>query len=367
MRLSLALLATALALTLAAGALGLPGDPPVVPLTPADGAVLPAAATGIPVSFACPAYTVEIYGETSSRGDYEDYDVRFSDGPALGPDGRLATHPFGSDASAFQSPADPATCTAKLDTYDSSSSPEIVGGRVYWQVYRLCKGCAGGYEAGPVRSFVVKPDIRGTLKLPGRVYAGYLGVFRFESPSRLSGAQVSLQRRGRSSWLTVVKKPYRTQLDLVARLPAGRQRVHIRIEAAAQTFDLAERTVTVRRGGRRATSGRDDGSYAAREPAPNSTLRFKVTKDGTSLRDFKASLAAFCVGPTVSQNRAIIAFAVLGSARVAPDGSVTGLLETDQGARVLLRGRLRDRRFQGEVEMEFSTCSGSRKLDAVRR
>ena len=88
---------------------------------------------------------------------------------------------------------------------------------------------------------------------------------------------------------------------------------------------------------------------------------------GTTLRDFRASLTAFCVGPTLADNRLVVAFAVLGSARIAPDGSVTGLLETTGGARVLLTGRLRNRRFQGEVKMQFSTCSGSRKLDAVRR
>jgi len=209
--------------------------------------------------------------------------------------------------------------------------------------------------------------VQGTLKVPERVYAGYLAIFEFESQSSLSGAQVLLQRRGKTSWLTVVKARFRQRTELIAKLPAGRQRLRVRIETAAGTVDLPEQTLTVRRGGRRATSGRDDGSYAARTPPPNSTLRFKVANDGTTLRDFKASLTAFCVGPTLSQNRFVEAFAVLGSARIAPDGAVTGLLETSSGARVLLTGRLRNRRFQGEVNMQFSTCSGSRKLDAVRR
>jgi hypothetical protein len=34
---------------------------------------------------------------------------------------------------------------------------------------------------------------------------------------------------------------------------------------------------------------------------------------------------------------------------------------------VLLTGRLRHRRFKGEVSMSFSTCAGARELKAVRR
>jgi hypothetical protein len=366
-RLSLVLLATAVALALPAAAQALPGDPPIVPLGPAEGAVVPANAAGIAVSFGCPAYIREIYGETRDQGSYEDYDVRFSNAPALGPDGRLAAQPFGSDAGARLSPADAAACTATLDTYDTASSPEIVGGRVFWQAYRRCAGCPGGYETGPVRSFVIRPDVQGTLKLPAAVYAGYLAVYRFESPARLSGARALLQRRGRTSWLTVLEKPFSQTTEFVAKLPAGRQRLRVRIETPSGAFDLPERTLTVRRGGRRVTSGRDDGSYGARKPPSNSTLRFKVSKDGTTLRDFKASLAAFCVGPTLAQNRLVVAFAALRSARIAPDGSVTGLLETSSGARVLLTGRLRNRSFKGRVVTQFSTCTGSRDLDAVRR
>ena len=361
------LFATAVALALPAAAQALPGDPPIVALAPAEGAVVPANPAGIAVTFACPAYIREIYGETRDHGSFEDYDVRFSDAPALGPDGLLAAHPFGSDAGARLSPTDAAACTATLDTYNTASSPEIVGGRVFWQAYRRCAGCPGGYETAPVRSFTIRPDVRGTLKLPAGVYAGYLGVYRFDSPALLSGAQALLQRRGRTSWLTVAKERFSQKTDFVAKLPAGRQRLRVRIEAPGGAFDLAERTLTVRRGGRRTTSVRDDGSYGARKPPSNSTLRFKVSRDGTIMRDFRASVAAFCVGPTLAQNRVIVAFAALRSARIAPDGSVTGLLETSSGARVLLTGRLRNRSFKGRVVTQFSTCTGSRDLDAVRR
>ena len=345
-------------LVLSAGASALPGDPPILPLTPADGAGVAADASGIPVTFQCPAY--------SDGGDYSDYAVRFAADPGVGADGRLATHPYGNDA-ATSLGADGLTCTAKLDTFDTGRSPEIVGGRVYWQAYRLCNGCARGWEAGPVRSFVVRADVRARLTAPARVYAGYLNVFRLQTESRFSDAQVLLQRRSGKRWTTLVRTGFKRGItELVAALPAGRQRVRVRIVLENATLDVARRTLLVRRGVRRVTSGRDDGRYAARKPPRNSTLSFKIAAGGTKLRGFRASLSAFCIGPTPADNRVVIAFARLDSARIAPDGSVTGLLELRSGARVLLTGRVRHRRFKGEVSMAFSTCSGSRKLDAIR-
>jgi hypothetical protein len=199
------------------------------------------------------------------------------------------------------------------------------------------------------------------------VYAGYLNVYTLESDASLSGAQVLLQRRVGKGWKTVVKTAYRHgDTELVAKLPGGRQRVRARVEAGDASFDVP-RTVTVRRGGRRAPSAHDDGRYAARKPPPNSTLTLRVAGGGTTLRGFKASLTAFCVGPTPPDNRFVAAVARLRSARIAPDGSVTGLVTLKTGARVLLTGRLRHRRFRGEVSISFSTCAGSRKLDATRR
>ena len=211
------------------------------------------------------------------------------------------------------------------------------------------------------------PDVDASLRTPARLYAGYPSVFTLESKASLPGAQVLLQRRAGSRWKTVVKAAYkRDGTELVAALPAGRRRVRARVEAGADSFEV-ERTLTVRRGGRRATSARDDGRYAARKPPPNSTLKFSVTGGGRKLRGFKASLTAFCVGPTPPDNRVVVAVARLRSVRIAPDGSLTGLLKLKSGARILLTGRLRHRRLRGEVSMSFSTCAGSRDLDATRR
>lgn len=364
-----ALLAALVALAvLPVAARALPGDPPVVPLTPADGARVAPRGDGIAVSFRCPAYRQEVYGDPAdpiiSGGDAEDYRVSFSDRPGVGADGLLATTRYGSDNAR---PAGGDTCTSTFDTYDSPSSPEIVGGRVYWQASRPCIGCPGQRpEAAPVRSFVVRaPTVRGTLRVP-RLYAGYLGVFTVETRSKY-GRQVRLQRRVGRGWRTVVTRPFSERTELIASLPAGRQTIRAVVLVGPSRVTVAARTVTVRRGGRRVTSGRDDGRYAARRAPRSSTLGFTVTGGGRTLRSFRASLAAFCFGPSLEDNRLVVAFAALGAVPVAPDGSVVGLLETKSGARETLVGRLRGRRFRGEVSMSFSTCSGSRTLDAVRR
>ncbi|MBA3304791.1 MAG: hypothetical protein H0U25_02545, partial [Thermoleophilaceae bacterium] len=75
-------------------------------------------------------------------------------------------------------------------------SPELVGGQVFWQATRDCVGCTGGVEFGPVRSFVVEPaKIDSTAAAPRRVYGGYLTKFVVRSKSKVSGAEVTLQRR----------------------------------------------------------------------------------------------------------------------------------------------------------------------------
>ena len=366
-RLAATLLLSAATLACAApAALALPGDAPIVPSGPADGATVPANAAGIAVAYQCPAYRND-RGGPFALGDAGDYEVRFSDTPATEPGGRLAGQPYGSDASATVG-ADGATCTSLLDTYDNASSPEIVGGRVYWQAYRECVGCpdGSGYEAGPVRSFVVAPDIRATLSAP-RVYAGYLAVFTVRSAQPLGGAQVILEQRRGGSWRALTQRRFGETTELIAKLPRGKQTIRAVIAAGAQRIVAGTRMLTVRRDRGRTTSGRDDGRYAARDAPKNSTLRFKVSGDGRTLRDFRASLTAFCIGSTIEDNRFIIAFAALRSARIAPDGSVTGLLqlEGEDGTRVVLTGRLRRGRFRGEVDIGFSTCSGSRKLEAV--
>ena len=152
--------------------------------------------------------------------------------------------------------------------------------------------------------------------------------------------------------------------ELVATLPAGRQKLRALAITSTTRFQLAGRTLVVRRPGRRSTAARDDGRYRG-----SATLAFKVAGGGKVLRSFNASVTVFCVGPTPADNRTEIAFARLRSARIAPDGSVTGYLQTKGAtpASVTLTGRVHNRRFKGMVSIAFSTCAGERKLVAARR
>ena len=95
----------------------------------------------------------------------------------------------------------------------------------------------------------LQPSVEATLRVPARVYAGYLNVFTVKSKASLSGARVLLQQRKGKRWKTVVQAPYRQDsTELVAALPAGRQSLRVRIETGAASFDVAKRKMTVRRG-----------------------------------------------------------------------------------------------------------------------
>ncbi len=369
---------TALAVTLGicSPALAMPGDPPIVPLSPANGGVVGGDPAGVPVTFECPAYVIAVFsggGVTiTQRGDYEDYDVRFSYSPALGADGRLEAG-FDGESSARLNP-DGTTCTSLLDTDDGGNSPEIVGGTIYWQVSRFCNGCGGNQqELAPVQSLVITPvRVKATLKAPARPYSGYLSLFTLTSKATLGGANVALQRRVGKRWKTLDTKAFSSSgTELLAKLPAGRQRLRAQIVAGTRTFIAAQRTLTVRRGGPRATSTRDDGAYRVRRAQKGHRLKFRVAGRGTKILGLSVSVTMFCFpSANAADNRVQIGFGGLRSVRVAPDGTVVGLYET-KGAktRFLLTGKLRNGRFRGKAALSFSKarCAGTRTLDLVRR
>lgn len=356
-----AVVVAAVLAALTASAQALPGDPPIVSVAPADGATVSPSSGVVPVTFQCPAYRTS----DSTPGSSSDYEANFSKTSSVGSDGVL----LGRFVSRTAVPGPGGTCTSNLDVSAKSGSPEVVGTRVFWQADRECSGCAGQRdEVGPVRSFVVRPAaVKGRLVVPKRLYAGYLNVFGIRADAERV-ERTLLQRRAGTRWRTVVAGSGSKGEDLLAKLPAGRQTLRGVLVIGDFKLVVAKRTVTVRRGGRRVTARRDDGRYKARKPSKNETLGFRVAGNGGVLKKFKSSLTAFCIGPTVNDNRFVVAFANLRSVPIAPDGSVVGQLKLkgDSSAEVTLIGRLRGRRFKGEVSVSFSTCTGTKKLDAVR-
>ncbi len=77
-------------------------------------------------------------------------------------------------------------------------------------------------------------------------------------------------------------------------------------------------------------------------------------------------LTAFCVGPTIADNRLIAAVAPVPKAKVAPDGRFLAVYRPSSTT-ITLRGRLHGRRVTGgKVEISFSTCAGSTTFAATR-
>ncbi|MDO8187965.1 hypothetical protein Q5424_11505 [Conexibacter sp. JD483] len=357
---------------LAAPAGALPGDPPITSVSPGDGAQVKADRSGIEVRFGCPAYRKDVFGDVEAPivdvGSAEDYDVAFSPAPALDARGVLATRY--ASARPITPSGDGATCTTVLDTEDSATSPEQVGGRVFWQVSRSCVGCGGSQlELGPVRSFrVTATPVASRIAAPRAVYAGYLTKLQVRSDAEVGGAQVTLQRQAGRRWVALGRAAYGKRTDFYVTLPAGRQRLRAVVETAAARSAGSPRELRVRPDRGRVTSARDDGAYAA--PAGKAKVAFRVTGGGRLLRDFSASVTAFCIGPTVETNGLQILFAGVESARIAPDGSVTGRLQTkSRRLEAVVIGRLRDGRFSGEASISIATsrCSGTRSVTAAKR
>jgi hypothetical protein len=124
------------------------------------------------------------------------------------------------------------------------------------------------------------------------------------------------------------------------------------------------RTIRVRPDRHRTTSHADDGRYAA------GTARATVGRGGRVLKAFSTTVSAFCIGATLEDNRIAILVAPIGRARIAPDGSVTGRLETEsKGTEVQLTGRLRDGHFRGEasIYLRAGGCAGTEELDLKQR
>ena len=124
-----------------AAAWALPGDAPFGPLSPADGATLPVDPDGIPVSYTCPVYRVADPGFPLFGGP-KDYGISLSTSPAIGADGRLADAAALNTGSSDPS-AGPDGCSAALGAGGPPPRIQETPGTYYWQVWRLCTGCAG--------------------------------------------------------------------------------------------------------------------------------------------------------------------------------------------------------------------------------
>lgn len=182
--------------TVASAGLALGSDPPVTLLSPADGAVVATSPDGIAISYRCPRYTSYVdtlTGAAVTRGSGE-YVAGVSTSRRARPDGRLAETvqtagvvPIGDDLEICE------TAFGGRSSY-TEPRPHAVPGRYYWQVWRSCADCPGGFEVGPIRSFTVELGVTLAVRAPKVASAGIAVLV----PVRVaggSGVDLVLQRR----------------------------------------------------------------------------------------------------------------------------------------------------------------------------
>ncbi len=352
-------------LALAPAASALPGDPGFEPLTPADGASLAVDPDGIPVSFTCPVYRTFSAGENFDVfGGPKDYSAGFSRSSALGADGRLRQDDL--VALTNGSETGPGQCAAALIAGGSPPRPQETPGTYYWQVWRICTGCPGSYEVGPVRRLVLRASAKPAVRSPGKVYAGFGAIVPLSLTGMPDGTTVRVERRAGRGWRKVGSA---TALggkgEASVTLPRGKQSLRAVAHLGSATVASKPRTVTVRRAAGWQTGRADDGSYAGKGRGLRS-LSFRVTGAGRVLKSFEAKVPLLCPGIVAGQFTTQIATAVFKRARIAPDGRFVAV-GSPRGGSVRIRGRVRNGAVKdGRVEMSLGNCVGNAGFSAAR-
>jgi hypothetical protein len=106
----------------------------------------------------------------------------------------------------------------------------------------------------------------------------------------------------------------------------------------------------------------DGGDKAAK-------VSFDVARDGTRLKHFSTTVAAFCVGPTIGTNHIAILVVAVPTAKIRSNGRFKKTYKPDgeDGGTYKISGTLRGRRVRdGRVQVNVSTCEGHDKWTARR-
>ncbi|MDO8189246.1 hypothetical protein Q5424_23685 [Conexibacter sp. JD483] len=368
----LPLAASLAALALAAPAGAIPSDPPVAPLTPADGATLATDQAGITVTFACPAYNQDapqtLGGITFTfLGSAADYFVDFATAARLGTDGRIGESARIDLATAQTSNELPVgTCRATMKSDQAVPGAEITPGGYHWQVVRTlssCLGCPPRYEAGPVRSFTLRNDVTLTVARPSAVYSGYDHRFQLGAVGVPDGVDVVLERRRGRGWTAIGRGAARGErAAAIARLPRARQTVRVAFELGGQRSYGAPRAVVVRDGrtARRLTTRRDDGAWAGRADGAPEASSFRVVDGGREIRDLRLPVLLGCPNPGPTGGTILLrspGVIRIGRIRVAPDGRFAKV-QPDRAGVADVSGRLlRGRLSEGTVGLARGECT----------
>ena len=408
-RLTVALLAV-----LALGALGivvgnaaaLPGDTPIVPVGPANGAKVPAVEEGPKVTYTCPSYRsgeeieeIEVPvppkeegGEEEEEegeeeevevieklvpvfGNSESYGVRFSTSSALGKEGRLSTTGFG-EAGEGEAEVVKGTpwCSTELELPTSPNPAALYQGVVYWQAFRECEGCTTGFETGPVQAFVVVPtDEEAEISFEDQVFGGYLTKVSFAGEAGLKGAKVALQQWVGTEWKTIGEEPGTEfgENSFFIKLGVGHKLLRPVLIGVGVTLPLEQKAKTVRKVKKGTPTGVKTGEwvYSLKPEREEFPLSFRVTNNGTMLRGLTASVEAICNNPAdKTQKTTIESTSSVKAAPIAPNGTVVAHFTTTGAtpSTVTLTGNFFNGRFSGLLTSNFLTnCNGFREFEAV--
>lgn len=349
------------ALLWAAPALALPGDPPFAPVSPDDGATFAPSEGGVPVAYTCPVYRVSDAGFPVFGGPSE-YGVSFATAPDLGTDGRLRSDNVVALDTGHRSNTIPQDQCLSTFAAGGSRPPQTIPGTYYWQVWRLCTGCATGYETGPVRTLILRTPGRPVVKPPRRVYAGYPAAIGIALAGVADGATMTLERRAGGSWRRVGSAAaLQGAGEVIATLPRGRQRLRAVVRSGAETLTGAARVLEVRRARGWSTSRADDGTYTGRL-----SLRLRVTGGGRSIRGFETDVAMLCPGVVAGQFTTQVGDAAIPRIRIAPDGTFLAAASPARDTTMLVRGKLSRGKVTGRAQLSVGTCTGSHAFTAKR-
>jgi hypothetical protein len=403
-------------------------SPPIEPLIPSENAGVQASAEPLAVTFTCPVFATEegevieepeeeaveetvkekkeraereveeleqremeeeegifeeeevvppvILREPPVLGGGEEYGVHFSTSFTTDKFGQLGTTGFGEAGEGSSEPikGSAAQCSSELELPTKPVPAALYEGRIYWQVYRESAFGENGVEVGPVHSFMVYPYVEyPELIFREQIFAGYLTKVEFFYEAELGGAVVQLQEWENGAWKTIAEAPGSNSgvnAFYVKLKKAGRHVFRPLVLGGTQPQGLESVAKVVRKPSkRRVTSAAEDGSYiaASAKEQEESPIEFKVTSNGTVLRNLSLEAETTCKGPTKPQNVTIEIGAHVRNAKIAPDGTVYGVTKTSAPEEwtVTLEGSIFQGRFQGELKTSHANCTGYRTIDAV--
>jgi hypothetical protein len=349
----------------------MPGDPPIEPLTPADGAVLAPDPSGVAVTFTCPTFRFTDDGAGLALfAGREYYSLRVSSSSQLDADGRLAAAFAVDQAAASSDPARPAGECFSAFTDGSASGAHTKPGTYYWQVFRICTAC-GGYEVGPVRSFRIAVQTTPTVALRWKPWAGYGVVADVRADGVPDGAAITVQRQTGKAWTDAASgfaRGGRATVDL--ELPkAGATAVRAVVVVGDQRIEGTATSVAVGKvaGARRATGAADDRRWQG-QTSSNAPITFTVSGRGSKLGKLAGRLTVLCPAAVPGQFIPQLEAFGVPSAKIAPDGRFLKTTRSKDGKLVvrvagrLKAGKLRD----GEISWTDGLCTGTGTFTAKR-